>query len=194
MPYGGVHQGVGGPGVEGQWLGAGSDDGDVGDAAQVEGGGDAGQRGQGEDIGHGDQRRPLTADRDVPAAQVGDDGQTGRLGDPGGLAELEGAAHGAVLDPVVHGLPVRDHQVRGAPAQLAHRPHGHVGERLLPTPVSSRATVRIVADDGGRSARDQIAQLVRVGGGEMPRRAHHQSLAPQFEVCGGRLDGVVGRA
>ncbi|KOU11646.1 hypothetical protein ADK87_00060 [Streptomyces sp. NRRL F-4711] len=193
MPYGGVHQGVRGPGVEGQRRGAGGDDGDVGDPAEVQGRRHAGQRRQGEGVGHGHQRCSLATGGDVPAAQVGDDGQSRRLGDPGGLAELEGAAHGAVLDPVVQGLPVRDHQVGAAPAQLAHGPHGHVGERLPDAGVQ-------LGDGAGRHRRrrqaagDQVAQPVGAGGGKMAERTHLQGLAPQFEIRGGRLDGVVGRA
>ena len=42
---------------------------------------------------------------DVAGAQVRDDREAGALGDPRGLAELEGAVAAAVADVVEDGLP-----------------------------------------------------------------------------------------
>src|SRR5690606_21614241 len=98
-----VDQRVAGAGVVGQRLRA-ADEGAFGDAADVQGDVHAGFAGQPEGVEHAGQRGAVAAGGDVPGAQVGDDRQAGRFGDPGGLADLQRSAGSPVLDPVEGGL------------------------------------------------------------------------------------------
>ncbi len=72
----------------------------------------------------------MAAGSDVAGAEVAHHGQSRALGDDGGLAELQGAARLATLDPVEHGLPVRGDQRRPATRELRVAPGGGVREHL----------------------------------------------------------------
>ena len=87
-----VDEDVGGAGVEGEdilGLGAGGDDGDVGDAAEIER--DAAEFfvAVEEIVCKGDERGALASGGHVGGAEVGDGGDAGASGDDGGFAYLE---------------------------------------------------------------------------------------------------------
>ncbi len=220
LAHGGVDQGVRRAGVEGQRGGVriGGHHGDVGDAAEVERGPDARAGGvpvavavagavavpvavpvaglvpaQQQGVEEADQRGALAARRHVPAAQVGDDREPGRLGDPGGLPELEGAAHPSVLHPVVDRLPVRDHQVGGARAELLDGADGRGGEDLAELGVQSADRLH-----GGRGRRQHGGDPATDPGvqrkGQRAQRAQQQLAVLQGEFGRGGLHRVVGGA
>ena len=88
----GVNEHVSGARVEGEHLrglGIGWDDGDVGDAADVEG--DAAEFGMTVKgvVGEGNERRTVAAESDVGWAEVGDGGDACAGGDDGAFADLE---------------------------------------------------------------------------------------------------------
>jgi len=67
-------------------LGSGGDDGDVGDAAEIEG--DTAEFGVTveEVVGERDERSALAADGDIGGAEVGDGGDAGAVGDDRAVA------------------------------------------------------------------------------------------------------------
>ena len=91
-----------------------ADDRQVGDAAEVERGGGVGGPGEQQVVEQAGERGAVTAGRDVAGAQVGDDGNARRLGDPRRLADLQRAPGATfVVDPVEDGLAVGDDEVGG---------------------------------------------------------------------------------
>ena len=192
-PAGEVDQGVGGAEVVRENSAVGPDQRHVGDAAEVE-------RGLGHPTGREQQHvedahqwRTLPAPRDVAGAQVGDDGHAGAFGDPGGLAELEGAAGPALLDPVEDRLAVGHDQVRPAASELGDTAGGGRRERLSEQRVESADVVE--GDLGGREyPRDQVADLVVVGLLQRAERRERDLVAVERQVGRGHVDPVVRRA
>ncbi len=105
-----------------------ADDGHVRDATEVQRRRDAGAAAEQQLVEERHERRAVAARGDVADTDVGDDGRTGLLGDPGGLPDLQGAERVRAVDPVVHGLAVRAHRVDAA--DLRRDVGRHVGERL----------------------------------------------------------------
>ncbi len=120
QPHGGVEQGVGRAGVEGQGISPRAYDGHVGDPAEVERGGGLVPLAQQQGVQDGGQRGALSARGDVGGARAREHGGPGGLGDPGGSAHLEGAVHGGPLGPVEERLPVRGDQVGPAFGEGLH--------------------------------------------------------------------------
>lgn len=88
----GVDEHVAGTGVEGEdigGLGVGGDDGDVGDAADIET--DAAKFWMAIEhiVSEGDEGSALAAQGDVGRAKVGDGGDAGKVGDDGAVADLQ---------------------------------------------------------------------------------------------------------
>src|SRR5882757_1922683 len=88
----GVDEHVAGAGIEGEYLrrlSVGGNDGDVGDAADVEG--DAAERGMAVEsvVGEGDEWGAVAAESEVGGTEVGDGGDAGACGDDGAFADLE---------------------------------------------------------------------------------------------------------
>ena len=128
-----VDQAVSGSAVERDDVAVGADELHVRDAAEVDRGDAAalgpGVRGQPGAVEGRHEGRPLAARGDVGHAYVGEYGHTRALGDPRGISELQGAAGVPGLDPVVHGLAVRDDEV-GRDARFADAPSRGLGEGL----------------------------------------------------------------
>ncbi len=92
-----VNEHVGGAGVEGEdlcGLGGGGDDGDVGDAAEIER--DAAEFWVAIEkiVGVRDERRALAAESDVGGTKIADGGDAGAGGDDGWLADLQRGSRG----------------------------------------------------------------------------------------------------
>src|SRR4029079_7100321 len=94
----GGDQHVGGAGVEGEhvgWLASGGEDGDVSDAAEIQGDAAESCVAIQKVVGVGNQRRALATDGHVGGAEVGDGGDAGAGGDDGGFTDLERGGGGA---------------------------------------------------------------------------------------------------
>ena len=89
LAHGGVDEGVGRPDVEGDGRRPGSDDRDVGDAAEVQCPGGLVRSGEQQLVERAGQRRTVTTRGDVTCPQIGDDRQPGGLGDPRRLSDLQ---------------------------------------------------------------------------------------------------------
>ncbi len=88
----GVEEDVGGAGVEGEdvlRLGAGGDDGDIGDAAEIERDAADFFVAIEEVVGERDERGALASGGHVGGAEVGDGGDAGEVGDEGAVRDLE---------------------------------------------------------------------------------------------------------
>ena len=156
--HGGVDERVGRPDVPRDRVGARRADRHVGDPAEVEGGhgpalGSQGLEDQG--VEHADQGSALPAGDDVGRAHVAHHGQARRLGEPGRLAELEGALGHRALDPVEEGLAVRAHRVDRPAAQRLVRPDRRCrgrGELAADEGVQPGDRASVVVVSGGSAA------------------------------------------
>src|SRR5699024_5324644 len=107
----------------------------------------------------GHQRRALTAGGDIARAQVVQHGGGGRLGEAGGVADLQGGVHAPVArDVVVEGLAVEGDQVGAAVAGE------HAGGGLREGG-AGRGVEPVPGGDVGRGGRQHGAQRVAGGGG-----------------------------
>ncbi|GAB2485913.1 hypothetical protein GCM10026982_07630 [Nocardiopsis aegyptia] len=187
--HGGVHEGVGGTGVERLWWGSVAHDGDVGDAAEVERGGRCTAVGEEEAVQERGQRGALAPGGHVGRSQVGDHRKAGGLGDPRGLAELEGAVDPGALGPVEQGLPVRGDQCGPTAGELLAAATGGFGE-LLADPGVDPADGLHGGGRRGKRVPDRPAEPGGVGRGAVPERGQTDEVALQVKVGGGDIDPV----
>ena len=185
----GVDQRVARTGVERARLVAGAYDRQVGDPADVQRGGRATAVREQQHVQRARQRRPLTAGRDVAGAKVGDDGEPGRLRDPGRLPELQRPADSGVLDPVEQRLSVGDHQVGVAVAQLGDPAAGRGGELLTDPGVDAADGLhrRLRRRQRGQ---DVGAQRRAVRHLEVAERREHDRVGVEGQVGSGDVDAV----
>ena len=183
----GVEEHVGGAGVESENLrgsGVGGDDGDVGDAAEIER--DTAEFGVAieEIVGEGNERRALAADGDVRGTKIGDGGDAGAGGDDGGFADLQRGGGGMAEEGdgtalVEDGLAVAaDEGDAGCgDAELAESGEGGFGEGVPETEIELRdlrgrggSAFGDAQDLGAKSGGKRtggVGQKLGMGGGDL---------------------------
>ncbi len=128
---------------------------------------------------------------DITVADVANDGGARLFGDPGRLAQLQGAPGLGAFDPVVDGLAVRTDGVHAL--MLVGQFLGHVAEELADGHVEAADLF-----DGGRRrgqyGRDVMADRGRVGDGAVLDEVAHEAVPIELQVGHQGLDGVEGRA
>lgn len=179
---GGVEQGVAGSGVEGKRGRVRGEHGDVGDPAEVEGGRRRVRIGQRQPVENQRQRRSVPTRRDIAGSQVGDHREPGRLRDPCGLSDLEGAP---AVDPVEQGLPECGDQVGPVGPD---RDHG-LRERLPHSGVQLAQCLGGTVP-GRQGGGQRGPQLTGVGDLGVSDRDEVDHVAADVEVGDGHVDTV----
>ncbi|GFF07908.1 hypothetical protein SM139_2995 [Stenotrophomonas maltophilia] len=123
----GIHQRIGRAGIEATYRTFARNQGQVGDTAQIEHGAVFVGRAQHGQVEGRHQWRTMAPGRHVAAAEVGDRGDPGQLGDAVAVAQLHGEG-GVGQRPVTHGLPMRADRTHLAAV------HASLGQQLVGGP------------------------------------------------------------